>query len=452
RRRAQEQELPMFAVYASVLRSAGIPLYKALQELVGGKGEREFPQFCKDAKKIRWMEAIGELEALEKFGYSTPSPLVKEYILGYTSEVRSGGDEVRYLEGKCADLLRAEEERWRRYSELVSSFGEVFLSLLIFLPLLSIVACFLSPETAGSYALVSTLIGIPVLTMIGVGTIRGTQPKTFDMHDSGLLPPLLVGGLLGILFLLSGTDLWVGLSLVLAGALLAYGLPILLQRRVIEGQERGVVEFARDVTEYVKMGHDLPSAIKRLARERHYTKHFDRLLVHVASQLEQNVPLSDLDIPSRSWLVRVTFFQLGAVARSGGYNPRTLELLTTFMGRIRHLRSTARRGLLLYRGLSLATPLILSVVVGLMGGVLLNFSSFQAPGSGGTAFEIPRPSPYLASVGALTVVVASFAVAVLSTYASEFTLKSTVWMGANLLLAGVGLSLLGSLYSVFSWI
>ena len=435
RRRGQEEELPMFAVYASVLQSAGISLYRALRGLTGKEIFRELRQ---DGERMGWMEKVGQLEALEEVGRSSPSEKFRNFILGYTSELRSGGDATRYLEAKASELLREEEAKWKRYVDHVTNLGEVFLSLLLLVPLAGILLCFLSPESSTALLLVPTLL-IPAVTVLGIGITRSIQPKFYDELESPWVLPLLSALLVLAGLLLAGLEPWLALTFSLSAGLILYGLPVYLQQKVISAEESGMVEFLRDITEYVKMGYNLPTALRKL-QSRDYNRHFNRLLRYVVSELDMNTPLSEVDPPTRSWVVRVGFFQLGSIWESGGYNPRSLELLTSYLSSILHYRREAVRGLSIYRGISLATPLILAASMAMM-----------TPFFQGTAYEtFGAPAPFalggipawITAFCGVVVLLSALSTGLLCSFTVGFTMRSTLLAGVNVLLGGMGLLLL----------
>jgi len=442
RGRAQEEELPFFAVYAAVLQAAGISLYRALQRIVGSG---LFRQLESDAKRLRWVERVGQLEALEELGRTTPNEKLRNFILGYTSEVRSGGDVSRYLETKCSDFLKDEEERWKRYTSSVGTIGEVFLSLLIIFPTLSLSAAFLAPESTGPLTLLVPLVVVPAITVAGFGILRSAQPKSYDeieFSKRALAPSLFVFFLSFFILLLLWANPFLLMVLPLSLALLAYGILVQIQQRVISAEEEGAIEFLRDLTEYQKMGHDLPTAVKRLAREREYNRHFDKILRYVASQLELNVPLSDLEVPSRSWAVRMAFFQFSCTAEVGGYTSRSLELLTTYLSEMRRQKVLAAKSLSLYRLLALLTPLILFSCFKTMSSLFLNISYAPMPGSEPVPFLSFQLPPYFLAVGTVTIVICTLCSGILVSYASCLTPKATLWPGLGLLLAAGAVALM----------
>ena len=434
RKRGQERELPMFAIYSSVLQAAGINLYRALRGIARKEVFRELGQ---DGERMGWMERVGQLEALEEVGRTSPSPQFRDFVLGYTSEFRSGGDVTRYLETKASELLREEEARWRRYVEHVTNLGEAFLSLLLLVPLAGILLCFLSPESSTFLLLIPTLF-IPAITAAGIGVIRVLQPRFYDELEAPWLPPLLCSLLLLILLPLAGLKPWLALSFSLSAGLILYGLPIHLQQRVISAEEEGMVEFLRDMTEYVKMGYSLPAAVEKL-QTRDYNRHFNRLLRHVVFQLRTHTPLSELDLPSRSWVVKMGFFQLGSIWDSGGYNPRSLELLTTYLSSILHHRREAIKGLSLYRMITFVTPLVLAATVAMMTPFFQGtvYETFGAP----APFALGGIPAWISGFCGVVVLLSALATGLLCSFSTSSTLRNTLVAGGNVLLGGLALLL-----------
>jgi flagellar protein FlaJ len=312
RKRGLEQELPYFCIHAAVLQSAGLDLYHALTSVIG---KDLFRQVEKDARIARRNARLqgqeGGLEVIETLGRTCPNPKFRSLLLGYSSEARSGGDKVRYLEGRTAEFLRDAREKWENYTRDVSGIMEVMVILLLIGPILLLSAGLLSPDATASAFSLFLCPGLPAIFAAGVGMLRSAQPKSYDQIDTDPLPAVFFSLLSFLILAASGAEWWVAACISGAVGALVYGLPVEIQLRQIRQEEEGMVEFLRDVTEYVKMGHNLPSAVAILASERPYNPHFDRLLRKVKKDLDEGAPLSSISLPARSWFVRVGFFHLG---------------------------------------------------------------------------------------------------------------------------------------------
>lgn len=83
--------------------------------------------------------------------------------------------------------------------------------------------------------------------------------------------------------------------------------------------------------------------------------------VVVARQVDLGVRLSEVEVPSRSWLVRMTFFLLAQIVESGGGTARCLEILTNFINQITRVKRETKSSMRLYQLLSLVTSITSSL-------------------------------------------------------------------------------------------
>lgn len=444
RKRAIEEELPYFCVYASTVRAAGKDFFSALTSLVGRK---IFPQLEKDANMMRQSARLnsqmGTLEAVETLGRYSPNPKLKTLLLGYSSEVRAGGDAQKYLEEKTRDYLRDAEGKWKRYTDSLVNFGEIFTILLFLLPLSFIGGVFLSPGSTSSFAGAFIFIGIPAMVTGGIVVLRGMQPKNFDQFQSH---PWFaaVAGLAGL-----GTALvlrfpaWALMVAPMTAAFGAYGWLIVMERHRISDEEEGMVNFLRDITEYQKMGRDLPISIRELAGQQRYTKAFNAQLNYVANKLESGELMSAIHVRTRSRFVQVSFFCLGIAIESGGQSAKSFELLTQFASEVRRQRQEAVKSMTFYKLLSVATPVGLAamcaVMIGLTGSLATSVSPTGAPLPAGFGSPIVFPLPIAQAI----IISTSVAISLLTAYATSFTLKDTSWVAINLVLAAAAMAVLG---------
>lgn len=450
RKRSIEEELPFFAIHASILQSAGRDLYNALLSTIG---RGVFHQIERDAAIMRRNTTyfrMGPLEGIEELGRTNPNPRMRSLLLGYSSEWRSGGDAARYLERKTDDYLKDTEARWERYVERVSYAGELAVALLFLCPLLVLFAVFLAPGTGEWIAEIFLAFALPLLVTAGVSVIRSSQPKSYDRLEGSPWVAILVGIACAAAAWNLSAPTWLCLVFGLGAAGLAHGIPVVSQMREIRAHESALPRFLRDETEYQKLGYDLVKGTIKISGENEYNPKFDRLLRYVAKQLGLGHRFSEIRIPTRSWLTRMAFFHLGEVAESGAYQTRSLELLTDFVGGVLRTRRKARTSMHLYRALSMATPLCLALVVGLLVGLLGSLSGFtvtEVAVPGGLPMVLWTVSPLLLALSQATILASAVGIALLASYATDFTLLNTTWISLNLALAGIGIWISGPIAS-----
>lgn len=445
RRRGLEEELPFFAIHASILQSAGLDIYNSLCSVIGRGIFKQIEQDAAMARRNVEFFGQGTLDAVEEVGRTTPNQRARDFLLGYTSDWRSGGDVTRYLETRADDYLRDVEFRWRSYARRVTDIGEMMIAFFFLLPLMIAMAAFLSPELVTSLGGFFVSVLIPGLAVAVLLSIRATQPKTYDILGGNYPIAVAMGVGLLLLAIISGVPGWLSIILGLGAATTAYGIFVYFQMRETAAVEDALPRFLRDITELRKMGHDPARAVIKASEENEYNPTFDRLLGYVARQLGIGRRMSEIELPTRCWMAKVSFFHLGMVVETGGGTPRTLELLTRFSSEVKRIKRETKQGMRLYRGLSVFSPLGLGLAVGLMLGLMSGFSAMFVPGGGEVPIlgEFAGVSPAMVGFFSMTIVAASVALALLSSVAIDFTCKNTLWITVNLSMAGIGIMLAG---------
>jgi flagellar protein FlaJ len=444
-KRAVDAELPFFAVHAAVSQSAGLNIFESLCSTIGRGIFKEIEKAALTVKRNFKVLGMSPIAAVEKLGREHPHPGMRSLLLGYTSEFRSGGDVTRFLEDKADEHLRLTRYRYDRYVKDVGTIMEMVLSALLVVPVVLVIGMALAPGEVTTLGLLFLALGIPAVLSLCFSMIRAMQPKDYTEYSGNpLLASLLAAPVLAIAA--GALPIWTAVSVGLGVWSLLYGLPVVLQRREALAHERSLPQFLRDVTENQKIGRPVTRAIVDLRNQPGYTPAFRRLLEWVAKQLKMGRRLAEVDVPSRSWLTRMAFFHLGQIAETGGLSPKSTELLTDFITRVKETRDEARSSVGAHRFIALATPLILAMIAGGMLGALEAFSvpeTTQAPGG----LELKpllslSPSPVLAAMMCAVILFSSASTAFLSSYATDFTPKNTVWVAIGAFLAAISIAIM----------
>ena len=451
-RRGVDAELPFFAVHAAVSQSAGLNIFESLCSTIGKGIFKEIEKAALLVKRNYKVLGMSPIAAVEKPGREHPHPGMRSLLLGYTSEFRSGGDVTRYLEDKADEHLRLTRYKYERYTKDVGTIMEMVLSALLVVPVVLVIGMAMAPGEVTTLGLLFLALGIPVVLTACFSMIKAMQPKDYtEYRGNPLLASLLTAPVLA--FAACAFPLWAALCAVLGTWSLSYGLPVVLQRREALAHEKSLPQFLRDITERQKIGHPVTKAIVYLRNQPGYTPAFRRLLGQVARQLKMGRRLAEVDVPSRSWLTKMTFFHLGQVAETGGLSPHSTELLTDFITRVKEARDETRSSVGAHRFIALATPVILALIAGGMLGALEAFSvpeTTQAPGG----LELKSifslsPSPILYAMMYAVIIFSGVSAAFLSSYATDFTPKNTVWIALGAFVAAVSISVMPA---VSGWI
>jgi flagellar protein FlaJ len=438
-KRATDAELPFFTVHAAVSQSAGLNIFESLCSTIGKGIFRQIERAALLVRRYFKVLGLSPMGAIEKLGREHPHPGMRQLLLGYTSEFYSGGNVSSFLEAKADEHLRLTRYRYDRYAKDVGTIMEIILTTLLIVPTMLLMGLFLVPEGIVTFGIGFLALGIPLVLALCYSMIRAMQPRDYTEYSSSL--PLALG-LAGITFFaLSFFSTWLAISLAVGAGCLVYGIPVALQRREVFAHERSLPQFLRDVTEYQKLNYPITKAIARLRRNPAYAPAFRRLLEEVTKKLALGYRLAEIDVRSRSWLTRMTFFHLGQIAETGGLSPKSTELLTEFITRVKEARDETRRTVSMHRIIALVTPLILAVISGMMMGTLSGISMPQAPEAAGLG-ALVSPPPVFAEMSNAVILFSSIGVSFLTTYATDYTTKNTIWVALSAFLGAAAISLI----------
>ena len=443
RKEGVERELPFFAVLVSVLGSAGVPQYTIFRDVarVG-----LFERIGREALMVkRDVEILGlnANEAFERLAASHPSKRFCDFLLGYTSKARSGGDVPLYLSGESGALLRDLEDGWSWYAARVGIVGSMMISVFGVVPLLLMVVGVFSPGLSVVGLVVFTGVGVPAFTaalVLLAGRMQPMRGEPLSGNGRTALALAVPASLVGVAARLP----WLGAAAALLTFFVAYGASVKEQVEETKAIDSGAAEFLRELLDYRRQEYDLGRAVIAIEAGRKFNPRFGRVLARVSAQLKAGVPLDEVKAECGSRLGRLTFFLLGEMSRSGGGTVDTVYQLSAFSDRLATMRKNAAAEMKPYQVLSYVSPVLLAFGVTFVGGVLSSLGARGSPGlplhPGG--FQIGPVSPELSQVSSLLIVVSAAALGVIGAKITDLTVKNTLRASVNLTLAVAAVALL----------
>ena len=179
-------ELPFALVHMSAVAGSGAqPL--SIFELIAES--EEYPELKKEIKKVlNYVNLFGYnlTNALKSVSNTTPSPELRDLLEGMISTVETGGDIKDYLKEKSNDALNTYKLDRRKQVDALSTYSEVYTSLLIAAPLLLMVTLAIMNAVTGKIggfdikliAWIGTIGIIPTLNIIFMMFINSSQKGT----------------------------------------------------------------------------------------------------------------------------------------------------------------------------------------------------------------------------------------------------------------------------------
>jgi archaeal flagellar protein FlaJ len=444
RREGVEKELPFFSVLVGVLGGAGVPLYTILKGL---EKSDVFPAMRNESMLVvRDVEIFGmnPIEALERLVAHHPSKRFGEFLLGYTSKARSGGDVASYLTAESGSLLMELEQSWAGYVARVGVVGSLMITIFGVVPLLLMVAGVFSPAFSAVGLLYFAVIGVPLFTL-ALLFMAGRMQPAHDAPVSGSLVKASLASLAAVAVWAATRSPWETAATGFILFFLMYGFNVRERLAETRAVDKGVTRFLRDLLEYKRQDYDLSRAV--MATEAHggYTPQFARILAGVASKLRAGVPLDEVKVECDSRLGRLTFLLLGHMSRSGGGTVDTVYQVSNFADRTMQLRKNAVAEMRPYLVLSYLSPVLLAFGVTFVGGVLASLGGNLRPGllalHLSSAAPTTPPDP-LSQTSNLLIVVAAASMGLIGAKMTDLTVKNTLRAAAAVALAGGAVALM----------
>lgn len=437
RQRLVEEELPFFSLFAAVMQSVNTSLYSSFQITIGKK---IFAGIENEALLLnRDVELFGRspLEAIEEIGRNHNSQVFKNFLLGYSSITRSGGDLSKYLETNAEEQFRMLKLKYASYSTNVGYVVESIVVLLIIVPILFVVSSFILPIESVSIIGMAAGIAIPITTIAFSILLAHIQPKTFNvigLKDGTSLLFLVAAVLMFFVFIQLDFEMWLSLALSAIIASVAMESFTFRHRRQIEKMEKALPDFLRDLTEYKKIGIENNEALIKISEDTHYNKTIDRLIQKLSMFVKQGYSLNDIlmTIKLRSWFARNTFFVLSQISESGGGTPAVLESVTTFVRNTQHTLKEAKSAIAIYDILGYMSPIILVITVAMSNQLissisLPDFTSSSSASSGINGLEqLVQTSPDFLGTLKTFIITSSIGMGFLLGKSMDRTFKSTL--------------------------
>jgi len=173
--------LPFAVSYLATMSSSKVPpivLFKTLSQF------KEYGHISEEAKDIvNSVELFGLTTnaALKKQAKATPSKDMRELLWGINTIISTGGDLTSYLNQKSDELMNDYRRRIRKFSQDLSLYVEVYLTLIItgsifFIVLSSIIASFSGGLDTVVLQTFIVFILLPLLSIAFIVLIKSISP------------------------------------------------------------------------------------------------------------------------------------------------------------------------------------------------------------------------------------------------------------------------------------
>ncbi|MDA4118736.1 MAG: type II secretion system F family protein [Thaumarchaeota archaeon] len=348
-----DNELPFVVGYLSVLAGGGVSPLVVMRRI---SKMTLFPATSKEAKRILMeTEVFGNdpITAMERVARWNPSRNFSEFLFGYTSVLKSGGDFVSYIQVKLKDILDAKSAQVKRATDTTGTMAEAYLTITVILGMtlytLYMIQTLLSGSLNGLTNLYFFAFGIVPLISAGfMYMIDAVQPKWpyVDYRPyKYLLYTIPVAA--GFFFIPIPIHLYLKVSISL---IISVSAPAFFSMRFSKerrGLEKALPDFIRDVAEGRKTGLSPEKSIERLSDRRYgeLSKHVQRMGAQLSWGISLSKVVSTFTEAVGSWVTRAIGSLLIEVVDVGGGTIRSFSEMATFTRTINDMESERRSAL-----------------------------------------------------------------------------------------------------------
>ena len=420
------RELPFAALLFTLLAASGVTIYESWKKL------REIdllPTFRKEAKEIvRQVEVLGydPLTVMHRRAEKTKSKNYREFLLGYVSSVRSGGNVVNYLKSKLRSIFEVQSAAAIRSIERLGTLVEAYAVMLIvtlcsyiLFIIFATTSVFEPMKASGTPGVSTEIVCIliffvtPIISIIFMA-LAHTERKSNLMeikqpYYATIIPVIVASSLIAAVHFLPQLQFLESpqtFPTVVTACLLAVSIPpaIVYMRiaKMNSDAENAMPNFLRDVTESRKIGLSPEKSIIHAARRKGYGK-FSEVLTLIRSQMEWGVSLkkvfTNIKRKIQNWPVLVNFLILVETIKIGGGSAAALEILTDYSEKQKDVEVNKKSMLRPYVFLAFIWSILIALTTTMVALTVYALTQISLPGSTAMPFEAMQNQMNIFSVG-----------------------------------------------------
>lgn len=354
---ALDNELPMLIGFLGVLSGGGVSPISTLRRI--SEMGKIFPTSAKESKRILIdIDVFGTdpITAFENAAKYMPNKAFAEFLYGYTTVLKVGGDVKNYVNNKLKETLDQKQSQLRRITDSVGTLAEAYLTVTAVMGITLFSLFQLEGVVAHNNSGLQTLfmfsyLVVPAISALFIFIIDGTQPKQpyFNKRPYYVLFACMPIGL-ALFFIPLPLQSSIHAAVALASILVIPSVVALRQSRERTGLEKALPDFIRDVAEGRKIGLSPEGSIEQLA-----TKNYGRLsrsIKTMGSQISWGLPIlkviktfaSSVD----SWITMAIGTLMVEVVDVGGGTVHSFSQMADFTRKVNELEVDKKSALRSY--------------------------------------------------------------------------------------------------------
>ncbi len=372
---ALDNEYPFVMGFMEILAGGGISAISALRRIANAA--KVFPAAAKEAKRILVdIDVFGmdPISAIEEAAQNNPHKAFAEFLYGYTTALKTGGDVVSYVNVKLKETFDKRSSKIRRTSDTIGTLAEAYVTVTAVLGItlftLYQVQAITAHDTAGLTSIfVFSFLVVPLISGVWIWLLNGLAPRQpfLDMRPfKAFLLSIPVG--IAIFLLPIPLKLYIHASIALVSIVLVPAILATKYSRERRGLERALPDFIRDVSEGRKIGLPPEGAIEQLANKNYggLSKSVKRMGSQLSWGLTLTKTISTFTAQVNSWVTRVVGTLMLEVVDVGGGTVKSFSEMADFTRKVNDMEADQRSALKPYVFVTYMAGLLLVITTFLM--------------------------------------------------------------------------------------
>lgn len=364
-------ELPIISTYFSILGLSHVPIYRGFEKLIS---QNIFPWF-KFESELFFIDYMffsrDPLVSIKNLISNHPCKDFRDYLDSYVRYVESGGYPADFLLDYSSKLSDRLSHEFKRFSEDANLFGDIIISLFVFLPL-GLISMFIimNPISSLSWLRLYGFILSPIITILIFVVVDSNQfkfPFNFGRYKRLFLTSFLSSILLTIIcniFSLNFPSLFtISVTSLLAPPCLLYEFDI----RKAKLLELNLPKFVRDISESIKVGLSIEDAMAFMEKNS-YGSTLNEIIRKINRSLSFSLTsvseiFNEIISGINSWFAKATFWLIGEAISTGGGRAEVFSHLYKFCEDYYYFKHKVESELRIYTLIGYSSSIMLLFVV-----------------------------------------------------------------------------------------
>ncbi|MBI2648632.1 MAG: type II secretion system F family protein [Thaumarchaeota archaeon] len=399
---ALDNEFPFVMGFMEILAGGGISAISALRRIANAA--KVFPAAAKEAKRILVdIDVFGmdPITAIEEAAQNNPHKAFAEFLYGYTTALKTGGDVVSYVSVKLRETFDKRASKIRRTSDTIGTLAEAYVTVTAVLGItlftLYQVQVITARDQAGltSIFMFSFLV-VPLISGVWIWLLNGLAPRQ-PYLDTRPFKAFFASIPVGIaLFLVPiPVKLHIHVSIALISMVIVPAILATKYSRERRGLEKALPEFIRDVSEGRKIGLPPEGAIEQLANKKYggLSKSVKRMGSQLSWGLTIAKVISTFTAQVNSWITKVVGTLMVEVVDVGGGTVKSFSEMADFTRKVNDMESDQRSALKPYVFVTYMAGLLLVITTFLMVFLLSQPAALSSGLSASASAALLAPPP-----------------------------------------------------------